>query len=48
MNEDKKWMLMTYYCPTHGDVSRVEQIQVTRQEICNNLFDKNKSKQDIN
>ena len=39
MNEDKKWMLMTYYCPTHGDSGIVEPIQITRQEISNNLFD---------
>ena len=47
MNKDKKWMLMTYYCPTHGDAGRVEPIQLTRQEISKNLFDKNKSKKDI-
>ena len=47
MNEDKKWMLMTYYCPTHGDSGKVEPIQVTRQEISHNLLDKNKSKKDI-
>ena len=43
MNEDKKWMLMTYYCPTHGDAAKVEPIQVTMQEISNNLHDKTKS-----
>ena len=47
MNEDKKWMLMTYYCPTHGDVGRVEPIQMTRQEISNKLIEKSKSKEDI-
>ena len=47
MNKDKKWMLMTYYCPTHGDTGRVEPIQVTRQEISKNLYDKTKSKDDI-
>ena len=35
MIEDKKWMLMTYYCPTHGDAGKVEPIQVTRHEISN-------------
>ena len=35
MNEDKKWMLMTYYCPTQGDAGKVEPIQITRQEISN-------------
>ena len=47
MNEDKKWMLMTYYCPTHGDASRLEPLQLTRQEISNKLFDKTKSKKEI-
>ena len=47
MNEDKKWMLMTYYCPPHGDAGRVEPIQVSRQEISKNLFDKTKSKKDF-
>ena len=47
MNQDKKWMLMTYYCPTHGNSGKVETIQLTRQEISKNLFDKNKSKKYI-
>ena len=46
MNKDKRWMLMTYYCPTHGDAGRVETIQLTRKEISNNLLDKTKSKKD--
>ena len=33
MDEEKKWMLMTYYCPTHGDSGFVEQIQLTKKEI---------------
>ena len=33
MREDKKWMLMTYYCPTHGDLGRIEPIEITRSEI---------------
>ena len=47
MNEDKKWMLMTYYCPTYGNAGKVEPIQVTKQEISNVLLEKNKSKKDI-
>jgi len=26
MDEEKKWMLMTYYCPTHGDSGLVKPI----------------------
>ena len=47
MNADKKWMLITYYCPTHGDAGKVEPVQLTNQEISNNLSDKNKAKKDI-
>ena len=47
MNEDKRWMLMTYYCPTHGNAGKVEPIQLTRQEISKNFINKNESKKDI-
>jgi len=32
MDEEKKWMLMTYYCPTHGDLGLVEPIEITKKE----------------
>ena len=38
MNEDKKWMLMTYYCQTHGDVGRVEPVEIAMKEISKTLF----------
>ena len=37
MNKDKKWMLMTYYCPTHGDVGRIEPVEIVRDEISRTL-----------
>ena len=33
MDEEKKWMLMTYYCPTQGDSGLVTPIQLTKKEI---------------
>ena len=33
MDNDKKWMLMTYYCPTHGNLGIVKQIELTKKEI---------------
>ena len=33
MDEDKKWMLMTYYCPIHGDSGIVQPIETTKKEI---------------
>ena len=33
MDKEKKWMLMTYYCPTHGDLGIVQPIEITKKEI---------------
>ena len=33
MDEEKKWLLMTYYCPTHGDSRIVRPIELTKKEI---------------
>ncbi len=33
MDEEKKWMLMTYYCPTHGDSGMLKPIEITKKEI---------------
>ena len=43
MDEEKKWMLMTYYCPTHGDSGLVKQIQLTKKEISKTLLKKGRS-----
>ena len=40
MDKDQKWMLMTYYCPTHGDSSLLKSIEVTRKEICEKYLKK--------
>ena len=40
MNEDKMWMLMTYYCPTHGDSGLVKPIQLTKKEIIKTFLKK--------
>ena len=33
MDQEKNWMLMTYYCPTHGDSGLVKPNQLTKKEI---------------
>jgi len=38
MNEEKKWMLMTYYCPTHGDSGIAKTIEITKKEISETLL----------
>ena len=40
MEEEKKWMLMTYYCPTHGDLGMVKQIEMTKKEISKTFLKK--------
>ena len=33
MDKNKNWMLMTYYCPTHGELGRAEPVELTKEEI---------------
>ena len=40
MDEEKKWMLITYYCPTHGDAGLVEPIQIIKKEISKTFLKK--------
>ena len=40
MDEEKKWMLMTYYCPTHGDSVFAKPIQLTKKEISKKFLKK--------
>ena len=44
MNEDKKWMLMTYYCPTHGDLGRIEPVEIAIEERSKTLVKDSKPK----
>ena len=43
MDEEKNWMLMTYYCPTHGDSGMSKQIEITKQDISNVFLKKDKN-----
>jgi len=43
MDDEKKWMLITYYCPTHGDLGRVDPIEITRKEIGETYLQKKKT-----
>ena len=38
-----EWMLITYYCPTHGDSSMVKPIEVTKKEVSKTFFKKDRS-----
>ena len=43
MDEEKKWMLMTYYCPTHGNSGLLKPIQLPKKDICKTFLKKAKS-----
>ena len=48
MNEDKKWMLMTYYCPTHGDYGRIEPLEISIKDLSKNIFKEERPKNKLN
>ena len=33
MTNDNKWLIMTYYCPTHGSLERSEPLELTREDL---------------
>ena len=43
MNDDKKWMLITYYCPTHGNLGMVKPIEITKKQISRKFLKKGSS-----
>ena len=45
--DQEKWMLMTYYCPTHGDSAMVNPIEITKKEIIETYLKKEKNSKKI-
>ena len=43
MDLEKKWMLVTYYCPVHGDSGLVKPIQITKKEISKTFLKRDSS-----
>ena len=43
MDDKNKWMLMTYYCPIHGDLGIVKPIEITKKEISEKFLKKGKA-----
>jgi len=43
MDDKKKWMLITYYCPIHGDSGILKPIEITKEEISETLLKKGKA-----
>ena len=48
MSKDNKWMIMTYYCPTHGSLDRSEPLEISRNDLRNAKLKFNKNKKSIN
>jgi len=44
MEQDKKWMLMTYYCPIYGEAGRIEPLEISREQTSKTFFKKRKTK----
>tara|TARA_Y100001978_G_C23595861_1_gene386160 strand:- start:270 stop:416 length:147 start_codon:yes stop_codon:yes gene_type:complete len=44
MHENNTWMMMTYYCPTHGSLDRSEPLEITRNELREAKLRLNKNK----
>ena len=43
MDDEKKWLLMTYYCPTHGNSGIVRPIELTKKEIRERVLKRDKT-----
>tara|TARA_Y100001978_G_C23296139_1_gene247123 strand:- start:156 stop:302 length:147 start_codon:yes stop_codon:yes gene_type:complete len=48
MSKDNTWMIMTYYCPTHGSLDRSEPYEISRNDLRNAKLKFNKNKKSIN
>ncbi len=44
--DEKNWMLITYYCPTHGDAGIAKPIEITKKEISKTFLKKARSFKD--
>ena len=43
MDDEKKWLLMTYYCPIHGDSGIARPVEITKKEIPETFLKKAKA-----
>ena len=44
MKHDNQWLLMTYYCPTHGSVDKCDQIELSKEDLIREKMKFNKRK----
>ena len=48
MSKNTTWMMMTYYCPTHGSLDRSAPLEITRNDLKNAKLELDKNKKLIN
>ena len=44
MSKNVKWMIMTYYCPTHGSLDRSQPVEITRKDLTDGKLKFNRNK----
>ena len=47
MTKNNTWMMMTYYCPTHGSLDRSEPIEISTNDLRNAKLELDKNKNSI-
>ena len=47
MNHEKKWMLITYYCPTHGNFGIIEASEFAREDLSQTIFKRKNSEKEL-
>tara|TARA_B100000212_G_scaffold132047_1_gene99034 strand:- start:38 stop:184 length:147 start_codon:yes stop_codon:yes gene_type:complete len=47
MPKNNTWMMMTYYCPTHGSLDRSEPIEISTNDLRNAKLELDKNKNSI-
>ena len=44
MDMNNKWLIMTYYCPTHGSLDKSLPVELTKEELKKEKKNFNKNK----
>ena len=47
MPKNNIWMMMTYYCPTHGSLDRSEPIEISTKDLRDAKLELDKNKNSI-
>ena len=45
MKKDTQWLIVTYYCPTHGSENRLQPVELTKEDLSKAKSEFNKNKE---